>query len=67
MQGTVKRKMETYGFLIPDGGGGDIFFHMSECVGGQEGFNALQEGQAVEFDVADSDRGEKAINVRVVK
>lgn len=51
-----------FGFITPDDGGKDLFVHHSEIQA--DGFRTLQEGQAVEFEVAESDKGPKAVNVR---
>ncbi|GMV83168.1 MAG: cold-shock protein CspA [Planctomycetota bacterium] len=53
-----------FGFITPDGGGKDLFVHFSEVQ--SEGFKSLQEGQAVEFETVQSDKGPKAARVRVV-
>ncbi|MCU1346448.1 MAG: cold shock protein, partial [Acidimicrobiia bacterium] len=45
-------------------GGPDVFVHYS-AIGGS-GYRSLQEGQAVEFDVAPGRKGEEAQNVRVL-
>ena len=50
-----------FGFIAPDDGGKDLFVHINEVEGGQ-----LQEGDAVEFDEADSPKGKQASNVKVV-
>ncbi len=50
-----------YGFIEPENGGKDLFVHYSSVEG--EGFRSLSEGQPVEFEIADSDRGPRAINV----
>ena len=49
-----------FGFIQQDGGP-DVFVHYS-VIGG-DGFRNLQEGQPVEFDLQDSEKGPKAINV----
>ena len=49
-----------YGFITADDGT-DIFVHYSAIQG--EGFKTLDEGQAVSFDVSQSDRGPQAANV----
>ncbi|MCZ7647217.1 MAG: cold shock domain-containing protein [Planctomycetota bacterium] len=51
-----------YGFITPDDGGRDIFVHHSNIA--SEGFRTLAEGQAVEYEVVDSEKGPKAANVR---
>src|SRR5208283_3175522 len=50
-----------YGFIEPDGGGKDIFVHYSAIQG--EGYKTLSEGQVVEFDVIQGDKGPQASNV----
>ncbi|MCK5832215.1 cold-shock protein [bacterium] len=62
--GTVKRfdKKKGFGFISADEGfDGDIFVHYSDIVG--EGYKMLVPGQRVEFDITESDRGHKAVNV----
>jgi len=52
-----------YGFIQPDQDGfsKDIFVHFSAIQ--DDGFRTLEEGQPVEFDVEDSEKGPQAINV----
>lgn len=49
-----------YGFITSNDGT-DIFVHYSAIQG--EGFKTLDEGQAVSFDITQSDRGPQASNV----
>jgi CspA family cold shock protein len=49
-----------YGF-IEKSEGGDVFVHFSAIQG--EGFKTLEEGQDVEFDVVEGNRGPQAANV----
>ena len=49
-----------YGFIKVDDGD-DVFAHFSAIQG--EGFKTLNEGQQVEFDVIQSDRGPQAANI----
>jgi len=51
-----------YGFITPEDGSKDLFVHYQEIKG--EGFKTLSEGQEVEFDIVESDKGPKAVNVR---
>ncbi len=62
MQGTVKwfNADKGYGF-IESSDGGDVFVHFSAIQG--EGFKTLEEGQSVEFDVIEGNRGPQAANV----
>ena len=63
MKGKVKwfNEEKGYGFITPDGGGKDVFVHHSEIE--IEGFRTLKEGQVVSFNVVDSDKGKKAVQV----
>ena len=49
-----------YGFLEQDGGG-DVFVHNSAIQ--TEGFKTLEEGQEVQFEIVDGDKGPQAANV----
>jgi len=53
-----------YGFIEKDDGQGDVFVHHTAI--NTEGFRTLAEGQEVEFEVIQDQRGEKAINVSPV-
>jgi CspA family cold shock protein len=50
-----------YGFIEPDGGGRDVFVHYSAIQG--EGYKTLSEGQPVEFEVIQGEKGPQASNV----
>lgn len=54
-----------FGFIIPDGGGADVFVHYSDILG-EEDFKTLFDGQNVEYEEVSSDKGTKAKNVVVV-
>jgi CspA family cold shock protein len=62
MKGTVKwfNDAKGYGFITQPGGD-DVFVHFSAIVG--EGFRTLSEGEAVEFDLQQTDRGLQASKV----
>jgi CspA family cold shock protein len=62
LEGKVKWFNETkgYGFIQQDNGP-DVFVHYSSI--SSDGFKTLAEGQRVQFDVVESDRGLKAVNV----
>lgn len=53
-----------YGFITMEGQDKDIFVHFSSI--NAEGFKTLQEGQTVEFDIVEGDRGPQATNVTVI-
>jgi CspA family cold shock protein len=62
LKGTVKwfNAEKGYGFIQVDGGD-DVFVHFSAIQG--EGFKTLEEGQQVEFDITEGNRGPQAANV----
>ena len=65
-QGTVRwfDAERGFGFLAPEDGSADLFVHASEIVG-DDGVRLLREGQVVEFEVGEGDRGPQARRVRV--
>jgi cold shock protein len=62
--GTVKwfNSEKGFGFIEQDGGGADVFVHYSAISGG--GYRELHEGQKVEFEVVQGQKGPQAENVR---
>jgi len=54
-----------YGFIQRDSGEKDVFVHFSAIKA--EGFRTLREGQRVEFEVAEGDKGPQAQNVDVIE
>ena len=60
--GTVKWFNAEKGFgFIERENGGDVFVHFSAIV--EDGYKSLEEGQSVEFDIVEGERGEQAANV----
>jgi CspA family cold shock protein len=61
-KGTVKWFNEAKGFgFITRENGSDVFVHYSSIQ--DNGFKSLSEGQEVSFEVEDSSKGPKAVNV----
>ena len=65
-QGSVKwfNVEKGFGFIEQDGGGPDVFVHYSEIQG--SGFKSLDEGQRVEFEVGQGQKGPQATGVRAI-
>jgi CspA family cold shock protein len=64
-KGTVKwfNADKGFGFIAPEDGGKDLFVHHSEIQAGGE-YATLNDGQAVEFEVGQGQKGPCANNVR---
>jgi cold shock protein len=62
LKGTVKwfNAEKGYGFIQVEGGE-DVFVHFSAIQG--DGFKTLDEGQEVEFEITEGNRGPQAANV----
>ena len=63
--GTVKwfNSMKGYGFIQPQGGGRDVFVHISALE--RAGLNSLNEGQIVKYEIESSRGKESAANLKV--
>lgn len=65
IKGTVKWFNEDKGFgFIQREGGPDVFAHYTAITG--EGYKSLAEGQSVEFEVVDGQKGPQAANIVAV-
>ncbi len=64
MQAKVKWFNVEKGFGFLDYEGKDIFVHYSQIL--SEGFKTLDEGQLVEFEIVETDKGPQAKDVRRV-
>lgn len=64
MKGTVKffNTQKNYGFVEPEDGDEDLFVHASDVEAGN-----LNEGDEVEFEQEESDKGPRAVNVEKVE
>jgi cold shock protein len=66
VQGTVKwfNADKGFGFIAPDDGTADVFVHFSAIEA--DGYRSLDEGQKVEFNVTQGQKGPQAEQVRPV-
>jgi len=64
--GTVKwfNEEKGFGFITQENGGKDVFVHFRSIV--SDGFKTLKEGQQVQFNVEEGQKGPQAANVTVL-
>ena len=64
--GTVKwfNAEKGFGFIAPADGSPDVFAHFSAITG--SGYRSLDEGQNVEFEVVQGQKGPQAENIRAI-
>jgi CspA family cold shock protein len=64
--GTVKwfNDAKGFGFIEPEGGGGDVFAHFSAVQ--MEGFRTLKQGSRVAYDLIQGPKGDLAQNIRPI-
>ncbi len=65
-QGAVKwfNAEKGYGFIAQDGGGADVFVHYSAI--DSQGYRSLDEGQRVEFEITQGNKGPQAEHVKAI-
>lgn len=65
-KGTVKwfNNAKGYGFIGPDDGSKDLFVHYSAVQ--LQGYKSLHEGQKVEYEVVQGEKGPQAANVKLL-
>lgn len=54
-----------YGFILPEGGGEDLFVHYSSIM--MDGYKTLKAGQDVEFEVLEGPKGLHAVNIQAAE
>jgi cold shock protein len=65
-QGAIKRLFadKNYGFITPNDGSGDVFFHFSQYSGNKDD---LKEGTKVSFQVTRGPKGRQASGVQIIE
>jgi CspA family cold shock protein len=64
-KGKIAKVMDKgFGFITYEGAEKDLFFHMNELV--DVNFDDLKEGDEVEFEIADGEKGPNAVQVKRV-
>ncbi len=63
MQGTIKKLTErNFGFITPQDGAEDLFFHANSLEGVD--FDQLKEGDAITFEIEKTPKGNAAVHVK---
>jgi CspA family cold shock protein len=68
LKGKIKTiiRDKSFGFISTDDGN-DVFFHRSSLDDSDVGFDALEEGNEVEFDMEQGPKGPRAANLKVTQ
>ncbi|MCF7905628.1 cold shock domain-containing protein [Candidatus Gracilibacteria bacterium] len=64
MKGSIKKLLNGFGFISPEGESKDVFFHANDLEGVE--FESLKEGDVVTFEMGQSDKGPKAEKIALV-
>lgn len=69
VKGTVKwfNNKKGYGFITREDSEEDVFIHFSAIQGDEGEFKTVYEGDIVEFDIVDGQKGPQASNVTVTE
>jgi len=54
-----------FGFATPESGDEDVFIHFSSIT--MEGYKTLKEGQAIQFDIEEGEKGLHATNISLIE
>jgi CspA family cold shock protein len=68
MTGVVKRIVSErgFGFIHPDSGGKDVFFHVTSLTGNL-GIDDIETGDKVEFNLESGDKGPVAVDISLMR
>lgn len=56
---------KSYGFIVPEDNGGDIFLHMTELE--KSGYKGISIGQRVSYELGNNHKGkQQAVNIKII-